>query len=388
YGQGYFSESALLLPNPNSRTYVTTSKHLAEEGLGISRRQRGLREEEEELKNLLSSTPASDLLGGACRYDSDLASTSKDSFRDPMVRRTIERSKSARAVGLQGEELEAYRRKWTKGNPSIAATASSSGSSRPVRCSVLDDEKDTDVSHAASDELAATLLGVVKGLPEDSVAELLQRARELVIREQWKGCDYMIELPAEAIHTVGLCLGFRSLNAMALTCRRLRRVLASVWKETGLLLFDGFAVDGEVFDDPTVYTGTSRTSLEYAVDRQAEDHRFWPLRCGQFMKAIAFEESPYLVLRNGVPSSVQLRATEAIDVTAEDIGDVLGDASPSQHADRLSRADSHSPGDDEGEGRMRAMALGSCSFTCPSKFEVPTTHERGIYLEYLVDLHF
>ncbi|KAF4665451.1 hypothetical protein FOL47_004608 [Perkinsus chesapeaki] len=322
YGEGYFSAANLLLANPNSRTYVTTSKHLAEEGLGLDKRDRKLREEE--LMAALSSTPASDLLGGACPYDSDMTTTARDSFRNPRDASSLLRASKSSAmmvcrVGTSGEELEEYRRRWTKGN----------------------------------------LMDVVSALPDSSISGLLQRGRELVIGEEWRGVNCMDRLPSEVIYKIGLCLGFRSLSAMAQTSRRVCRILGPVWRETGLLLFDGFAIDGEVFDDPSLEL--FQTSLSYTVDQQKDAHRFWPIRCGQFMAAIAFEECPYLALRDGIPSSVQLRGSEVIDVTAES----LEDASPSQH-----------------------LSVESCSFTCPSKFEIPTSHPRGIYLEYLVDLHF
>lgn len=91
-------------------------------------------------------------------------------------------------------------------------TASSSSSIRSsVRCcSVWNHSKDVSPSIDA-------LLEVAGGLPEESILELLQRARELVIKESWKGRDFMGELPEEAIQSVGLFLGFRSLSAMATT---------------------------------------------------------------------------------------------------------------------------------------------------------------------------
>ncbi|EER03695.1 hypothetical protein Pmar_PMAR022992 [Perkinsus marinus ATCC 50983] len=108
YGEGFFSESSLLLPNPNSRTYVTTSKHSAEEGLGVDKKQHSLNKED--LQALLSSEPASDLLGGACRYDSDISTTSRDAYGDP---RAI--TDPAKGDHVPSEELEEYRRRWTRG---------------------------------------------------------------------------------------------------------------------------------------------------------------------------------------------------------------------------------------------------------------------------------
>lgn len=177
-----------------------------------------------------------------------------------------------------------------------------------------------------------------------------------------------------------------------ISLRRVRQLLGPVWRQTGLLLFDGFAMDGEIFDDPSIYAGTSGTSLKHAVNREKDDYRFWPLRCGHFMNGIAFEEvrllavlvlpinvplqCPYLVPRDGVPSSVQLRSTEVTDITAEDLSIALEDVSPSQHTGL--QGESHAAqGDDNGGGRVRSVPSGSCSFTCPSKFEVVIQQRVG-----------